>query len=53
MEWLYHFTRVENLKSILEYGLIPRNEIDEEEAIVNDDCRYDNWSYVNIMDTKS
>lgn len=49
IEWIYHFTRVENLKSILEYGLIPRNEIDEEEAIVNDDYRYDNCENANCL----
>lgn len=49
IEWLFHFTRAENLKSILKDGLIPRNEIDEELAIVNDDCRYDKCKGANCL----
>lgn len=38
---LCHFTRVENLESILKYGLVPRSFLDDEQAIVNDAFRYD------------
>ncbi len=38
---LCHFTRVENLESILKYGLVPRSFLDNEQAIVNDAFRYD------------
>lgn len=38
---LVHFTRAENLPSIMEYGICPRAELYEEEAIFNDEYRYD------------
>lgn len=39
---LMHFTRVDNLQSILEYGLIPRAFLNEEHAAFNDSYRFDN-----------
>lgn len=39
---LMHFTRVDNLQSILEYGLIPRAFLNEEQAAFNDAYRFDN-----------
>lgn len=44
IEYLVHFTRVENLESIFANGLMPRAVIDEEDDIdstFNDDYRYD------------
>lgn len=38
---LIHFTRAENLPSIFEYGICPRTDL-HEEAIVNDEYRFDN-----------
>lgn len=38
---LVHFTRAENLPSIMEHGICPRVELYEEEAIFNDEYRYD------------
>lgn len=38
---LIHFTRAENLPSIMEYGICPRAELYEEEAVFNDEYRYD------------
>ena len=42
---LVHFTRVENLKSIVKYGILPRNELNNRSIKVkyNDDKRLDNW----------
>ena len=28
IDWLYHFTRVENLPNILKYGLLPRETLE-------------------------
>lgn len=39
---LMHFTRVDNLQSILEYGLIPRAYLNEVQAAFNDAYRFDN-----------
>ena len=41
INYLMHFTRVENLPSIFQYGLLPRNELSEDECIFNDQYRYD------------
>jgi hypothetical protein len=40
---LFHFTRLENLSSILEHGILSRNELDalQVNALVNDMNRYD------------
>lgn len=40
---LYHFTNVKNLPSIIEYGLIPREILEDEDipSIFNDAYRYD------------
>lgn len=44
IKYLVHFTRLENLTSILEDGLIPRNELESSaiNATFNDEHRYDN-----------
>lgn len=39
---LMHFTRAENLPSILEHGICPRAALDEGKAIFNDEYRFDN-----------
>lgn len=41
IKYLMHFTREENLDSILQYGLLPRNQLEPKECIVNDMYRYD------------
>ncbi len=41
IKYLMHFTRVENLQSILRKGLYPREELDEDSCIFNDAYRYD------------
>lgn len=41
IEYLMHFTRVENLQSILRNGLYPREDLDENGCIFNDTYRYD------------
>lgn len=40
---LYHFTRAENIKNILDFGLMPRAELDAWgiESFYNDEFRYD------------
>lgn len=38
---LVHFTRAENLQSIFEKGLCPRDELSEKKAIFNDEFRFD------------
>ena len=38
---LIHFTPVENLKSILQHGLVPRNQIEQFKGIYTDDQRID------------
>lgn len=38
---LMHFTRAENLPNILEHGICPRANLDGEEAIFNDEYRFD------------
>lgn len=44
IEYILHFTRIENLDSILANGLIPRDELERTEmnSIFNDAHRYDN-----------
>ena len=43
VDYLYHFTRAVNLYNIFEYGLLPREDLDEEdiESEYNDAYRYD------------
>lgn len=43
VEWLFHFTRAENLPNIVKYGIMPRNylELKDIEMIINDPYRYD------------
>lgn len=43
IEYLLHFTRLDNLQSIMEHGLIPRSQLEAEdiEATFNDDDRID------------
>jgi len=45
IRWLVHFTRVENLESILKNGLIPRNNFEEldNEPLTNDKIRLDGY----------
>lgn len=38
---LVHFTRAENLPNILKYGICPRAELYEKDAIFNDEYRFD------------
>lgn len=40
---LIHFTRIDNIPTILEYGILPRDQLDiyAPEAIINDVSRYD------------
>ena len=42
---LVHVTRKDNLKSILKYGILPREELDNNKIkfIYNDQHRLDNW----------
>ena len=44
IDHLYHFTRAENLENILEFGLMPRDDLDllSIPSSYNDDYRYDN-----------
>ena len=44
IDTLYHFTRVENLANIINYGLVPRNIIESNniDSHFNDEWRYDN-----------
>lgn len=44
IEWLFHFTRAENLPNILRYGLLPRSALERDniEFAFNDNYRYDN-----------
>lgn len=44
IDWLYHFTRAENLPNILRHGLLTRSvlEIGNIKFSYNDDYRYDN-----------
>ena len=41
IKFLMHFTRIENLRSILKCGLCPRKDLDMNTCIFNDDYRYD------------
>lgn len=41
IDFLMHFTRIENLRSILKSGLCPREDLDEDTCIFNDEYRYD------------
>lgn len=43
IDWLYHFTRAENLPSILKYGLLPRETLELSciDSQFNDNYRYD------------
>lgn len=54
IEWLMHFTIIDNLESILENGLVPRNTLSMLESIgvkpiINDDSRYDSCTDANCM----
>ena len=44
IEWLFHFTRAENLPNIMEFGLMPRSKLETFEINFshNDDYRFDN-----------
>lgn len=44
IEWLFHFTRAENLANIFQYGLLPRDDLENMniKSLVNDPYRYDN-----------
>lgn len=42
IDCLMHFTQAENLPGIFEYGICPRADLSEEEAIFNDEYRFDN-----------
>lgn len=46
IEHLLHFTRAKNISSILTYGLLPVNTLEENkiETVVNDTLRLDNWT---------
>jgi hypothetical protein len=47
IEYLVHFTRIENVTSILQYGLLPRDQLEKilgplsRQVIVNDHQRFD------------
>ena len=45
IRWLMHFTRIENLESILENGLLPRNSFErlDIEPLTNDSLRLDGF----------
>lgn len=51
IEYLFHFTRVENLESILINGLVPRENINNEDVvgIVNDGYRHDDCEDANCL----
>lgn len=51
IEWLFHFTRVENLKGIFNNGLIPRDDINKNNltSIFNDGYRFDNCEDANCL----
>jgi hypothetical protein len=43
IDWLYHFTRVENLPNIFKFGLLPKTLLESRriEVQINDEYRYD------------
>ncbi|MDO7787242.1 hypothetical protein [Desulforamulus aquiferis] len=45
IEFLFHFTRAENLVNIFKYGLLPRSALSANklDSYFNDDFRYDNY----------
>lgn len=49
--WLVHFTRLENIASILKEGLIPRSDLLKRGAdfLVNDEFRYDHCESANCL----
>lgn len=51
IDTLYHFTRVENLANIINYGLVPRNIIESNniDSHFNDEWRYDNCTDANCL----
>lgn len=51
IDTLYHFTRIENLASILTYGLLPRDTIENSNIVshFNDAWRYDNCTNANCL----
>ena len=51
IDWLMHFTSIENLKSIIKNGLVPRNTLKAKniDSITNDYYRYDNCEGANCM----
>lgn len=44
IDWLFHFTQADNLPNIMEYGIVPRNELEcyNIDFLYNDNYRYDN-----------
>lgn len=44
IDWLLHFTRVDNLNNIFKYGLLPRSDLTTNriDVAINDEYRYDN-----------
>jgi len=51
IDYLFHFTRIENLESILQNGLIPRSMLEAQEASVrfNDQHRIDGHKDANCL----
>ncbi|BCL69838.1 hypothetical protein TUMSATVNIG1_17930 [Vibrio nigripulchritudo] len=51
IKYLWHFTKLENLESILENGLIPRSDLEALNANVsyNDEHRYDGQKSANCL----
>ncbi len=44
IDWLFHFTQADNLPNIMEYGIMPRSELEcyNIDFLYNDNYRYDN-----------
>lgn len=44
IDWLFHFTQADNLPNIMEYGIVPRSELEcyNIDFLYNDNYRYDN-----------
>ncbi len=51
IDTLYHFTRIENLASILNFGLLPRKVLETKKisSIFNDPFRYDNCTNATCL----
>lgn len=55
IRWLVHFTRIENLESILENGLLPRNNFEglDVQPLTNDAFRLDGFLEATSLSIES